>query len=131
AFEVQLQEIVSEKASTFAPGAITFTLKLDKLIPNDDGRIELKLDKNTYSFLLEKPGVSLDKVSTVMITINPKLDRYKDEPNFQNNFVGFRKSFPIPAKVILESHRPQPPTTQDLIERISNQLQIIQLNQLR
>ncbi len=130
-YPVQLLAIASEKASTFAPGAVEFILRLDKSIPNDDGRLELGLDKNTYSFLLKKQQVNVDKIDTVTIAVNPNDPRYVNEPRFKDNFKLFRQSFPYAAKIYLERHRPQPPTVKELIEGINNQLEIIKLNQLR
>lgn len=130
-FPVQLQEITGEKESTLFPGAVTFTIRLDKPIPNDEGRLELTLDKNTYVFLLEKQETTAEKTSVVTISINPNDPRYSGEVKFKDNFKQFRASFPYAAKAYLERHRPQPPTVKELIDGINYQLEIIKLNQLR
>jgi hypothetical protein len=129
-FTVQLLGITKDEKSKTFENAVLFTLKLDKAVPVDDGYLELAFDKNTYTFFLEKDPGTIGTTDTISITINPNLDRYKDEPKLRD-LTGFRKIFPYPAKIYLERHRPQPPTTKELIDTINNQLEIIKLNQLR
>jgi hypothetical protein len=133
-FAVQLLGISKEENSVTFPNAVVFTLKLDKPIPNDDGYLELafsdKSETKTYSFFLEKDSSTIGTTDTISIAINPTLERYKDEPRLKN-LEEFRKGFPYPAKLYLEKHRPQPPTTKELIDAVNDRLQIIQMNQLR
>lgn len=121
-FTVTLKEVTNNEDNKTFPGiSRKLTLTLDnKKIPSDAGYMVLDNDKSHEQFPLQSIG-GLTSADTDSIVIS--VDNAKVPQLFTN--------FPQTAKIFLQHNRPQLPTTNDLINHVSFQLQQIQFNQLR
>jgi hypothetical protein len=99
-------------------------IKVDKELPNDSGYLKFEGDptQTQYDVLLDttKPDGNLSASKYVTVVVgNDVLD------NFKKLSRGGR------ARIFLDHAQPKAPTTDDMLSKISFQLQQIQLNQLR
>jgi hypothetical protein len=112
-------------------GVIRLLVKFDKKIPNDSGRVELTVGGKTIPFdvgeYLPTDAARPAETDRLWLSFDPEVAAAKE--------AGLKTpadlQFPIAAKFYLRHSRPQPPTTNELLDRIQFQLQQIQFNQLR
>ena len=101
-----------------------FTLLLDKAIPNDSGYVVFDDDPQTqYSVSVEpdKPDAKLSESRYVTAVVSTDaVDEFTK-----------RLAIPRPGKIFLDHKQPTQATVDDMLGKISFQLQQIQFNQLR
>ena len=127
-YEAKVQDIISPKPEPKS-GQASITVRLDKKVPNDSGRLEFTMDKKTYSWDVspyEPPGsVRQSETDTLVVSFDPRgLPAKVKAPS--------DLELPLDVKLYLRHYRPVvQPTTADLLNNVTFQLQQIQFNQLR
>jgi hypothetical protein len=127
-YEAKLQEITSPKAEGKA-GQANLTVRLDRKVPNDCGRIEFVMDRKTCSLDVSpyEPSGSDRPAQTDMLLV--RFDRRGLPAKVK---APSDLELPLDVKLYLRHYRPVvQPTTADLLNHVTFQLQQIQFNQLR
>ncbi len=128
-FKVVAQKIEGDPidGALLPNGTVTkkiYTLLLDKAIPNDSGYVVFDDDPQTqYSVSVEpdKPDSKLSESKYVTATVSvDAVDEFTK-----------RLATPRPGKIFLDHKQPTQATVDDMLGKISFQLQQIQFNQLR
>jgi hypothetical protein len=127
-YEATLKEITSPKAE-YKSGPVSITVKLDKKVPNDVGRLEFCMDKKSYILQVApyepSGGDRQAETDTLVVTFDrsglpAKIKTPAD------------LDLPLDVRLYLRHYRPVvQPTTADLLNHMTFQLQQIQFNQLR
>jgi hypothetical protein len=127
-YEARLQEIVNAKRDQ-GTKPTNVTVKLDRKVPNDYGRLELVIDQKTYGLQVspseQSAGDSQAETDTLVVLFDPRLlpSKIKTPADL---------TLPLDVKLFLRHYRPiVQPTTADLLNHVTFQLQQIQFNQLR
>jgi hypothetical protein len=127
-YEAKLLEITSPKCN-YKSGQVGLTVKLDKKVPNDAGRVEFLLDKKTYSLQVAPYDPSGGDRQTETDTLVVLFDRSGLPATVKKPS---DLELPLDVKLFLRHYRPVvQPTTADLLNHVTFQLQQIQFNQLR
>jgi len=127
-YEAKLQEITSPKRE-YKSGQMSITARLDKKVPKDVGRLEFLMDKKTYSLQVApyepSGGDRQAETDTLVVTFDRSgLPAKVKTPS--------DLELPLDVKLYLRHYRPVvQPTTADLLDHVTFQLQQIQFNQLR
>jgi hypothetical protein len=128
AYEVILKEILDTPVKEDAD-LYSFTVKLDHKIPNDSGKIVFD-DGAVLTFDAYTPPMGPQPSETDRLKLYLDL---RKAPLGAKSVEAFRAKLPLtkPVKAYVRGRRPEPPTTNDLLNRTNFQLQQIQFNQLR
>jgi hypothetical protein len=126
AYEVSLKGVIGNPIRD-DKDLFILTVLVDKKIPNDSGRV-LFGDGSAVLIGPYIPDAGPAPAET------DKLKLYLDltkAPVGAKTVDEFKAKLPLSAKVYVRGRRPEPPTTNDLLNRVNFQLQQIQFNQLR
>lgn len=125
-YEVTLQGLVD--APRYTGGDVRISVRIDRKVPNDTGRLELAIDGKAYSLRVSAYDPSADQQRKPQTDVLNVLFSPNDLPAT----VQSPTALPLQAAKLYLSHsRPPAPTTAELLDRMSVQLQQIQFNQLR
>jgi hypothetical protein len=136
-YAVSIKAITDSFASKFDKqnGVIQLTVKIDKKVPNDTGRVDFDINGKTVSFQVNQFSSTAD--DPLKPDIPPMTDQIvivfnaKKWPEL-NSFDAFKAALPVSAKLFLAHSRPDsPPGTEDLLQNVRFQLEQIRFNQLR
>jgi hypothetical protein len=127
-YEAKLEEITASKTDNKS-GPVNLTVRLDKKVPNDVGRLEFLVDKKTCSLPVapyQPPnGDHPAETDTLVVAFDHAVlpAKIKAPADLE---------LPLDVKLYLRHYRPVvQPTTADLLNQVTFQLQQIQFNQLR
>jgi hypothetical protein len=128
AYEVILKRAIGQPVEE-DKNLFSILVELDKAIPNDSGRIVFD-DGKIARFDAYIPPAGPAPEDTNKLKLFLDLDK---EPLGAKTVDQFRAKLPLakPVKAYVRGRRPESPTTNDLLNRMSFQLQQIQFNQLR
>jgi hypothetical protein len=127
AYEVTLKGIIGDPVKK-APDLFVVTVEIDKKIPNDSGRV-LFTDNTAARIGPYEPPTGPAPAETERLSLYLDL---QSPPLGVKTVDEFKAKLPYPkARVYVRGHHPEPPTTNDLLNRVNFQLQQIQFNQLR
>jgi hypothetical protein len=127
-YEAKLQEVTGPKPDG-KPGPATLTVRLDRKVPNDSGRLEFTIDKKTYSLYVApyEPSASERPAETDTLVVNFDRRGLPAKVKAPSDL-----ELPLDVRLYLRHYRPVvQPTTADLLNHVTFQLQQIQFNQLR
>jgi len=136
-YAVNIRAITDSFSSKFDKqnGVIQLTVKIDKKVPNDTGRVDFDINGKTVSFQVNQFSSTAD--DPLKPDIPPMTDQIvivfsaKKWPDL-NSFDAFKAALPVSAKLFLAHSRPDsPPGTEDLLQNVRFQLEQIRFNQLR
>ena len=136
-YAVNIKAITDSFSSKFDKqnGVIQLTVKIDKKVPNDTGRVDFDISGKTVSFQVNQFSSTAD--DPLKPDIPPMTDQIvivfnaKKWPDL-NSFDAFKSALPVSAKLFLAHSRPDsPPGTEDLLQNVRFQLEQIRFNQLR
>jgi hypothetical protein len=127
-YEAKLLEITSPKTEVKS-GQANITVRLDRKVPNDCGRLEFLMDRKTYSLYVSAYEPSSSDRPTETDTLVVSFDRRGLPAKVKTPS---DLELPLETKLYLRHYRPVvQPTTADLLNHVTFQLQQIQFNQLR
>jgi hypothetical protein len=127
-YEAKLLEITSPKPE-LKDGQASITVRFDRKVPNDSGWLEFSVDKKTYSLYVSPyaPSNTDRPAETEILVVG------FDRRGLPGRVKGPSDlDLPLDVKLYLRHYRPVvQPTTADLLNNVTFQLQQIQFNQLR
>jgi hypothetical protein len=123
-FTVTFKEVTHEEPGQF-DNAPKLTIALDKKIPADSGYAKVMIAGVEVQYVVQPPDNSLSQTNEIVLTLDPSIE------GSPKTVAAFKGKLPLQAKVYLRYNQPKPPTTDDLLQRVNFQLQLIQFNQLR
>jgi hypothetical protein len=121
----------------------SFDVVLDRSVPNAPG--EMVIDGKTLSFTYytpaQGPRPATTKTIRLYVNFTPQLDPAKSDGSKtlqtpfgatdEEQFISAIRTKTPKVSLFIKGHQPEPPTTNDLLNRANFNLQQIQLNQLR